>query len=332
MVRQKSLKLFLLGCILTVCTTGCAQNKPALTEEQAKKLPTSYSAWVAYWDVENGLKAAGQQKHKLAEIVYFAANFTPQGELIMRPELALAKKALGKGKSVQYLSVVNDVTSGNDTLSLKDTKVVEKLLATPEARAKHIAALLLLAKEQKVAGLEIDYENVWKDEATAKIFPLFVEELYEQTKKANLKLRIVLEPSTPFKDAKLAAGPSYVVMFYNLYGLHSEPGPKANQQFIYNTLAKMETLPQPKSVALANGGCLWSNKDNPRFITEQEAEALKKKHGVASKRDEASQCQVFKYRVGTTVYEVWYADSTTLQQWTTWVKQGNITDISLWRL
>lgn len=143
---------------------------------------------------------------------------------------------------------------------------------------------------------------------------------------------IVLEPSTPFKDTKLVAGPSYVVMFYNLYGLHSGPGPKANQQFIYNTLAKMEALPQPKGVALANGGCLWSNKDKPRFITEQEAETLQKKYGAESKRDEASQCQVFKYRVGTTVCEVWYADSTTLQQWTTWVKQGNITDISLWRL
>ena len=36
-------------------------------------------------------------------------------------------------------------------------------------------------------------------------------------------------------DAPYSVGPEYMVMLYNLYGLHSGPGPKADGPFIEKT-------------------------------------------------------------------------------------------------
>ena len=332
MVHKKSLiTSFLIG-LLVFAMTGCVQSEPLLSESEAQKMATVPSAWVVYWDLPNDSKEAKQFLGKLDGLVLFAANFTPDGTLVCSKDLLATRGKLKKGKYTSFLSVVNDVTDGDETVALKDPKIVAKILQDEEATQKHITELINLTKKAGFGGLEIDYENIWKNREAITYFPSFVSKLYTGTQEAGLKLRIVLEPSAPFKELKLVKGPEYVVMFYNLYGLHSGPGPKANRQFIYNTLSAMTSVPEPKAVALSNGGCIWSSKDKPQFITENEAVRLQKKYNVTPTRDINSQCLVYRYREGTTVYDVWYADKVTINQWITWVKQGGIARISLWRL
>lgn len=80
------------------------------------------------------------------------------------------------------------------------------------------------------------------------------------------------------------------------------------------------------------GGCLWSSKTKPRFVTEKEATELVKKHRVTMNRDPESMCLVGRFREDTTVYDLWYGDRDTLQQWITWAKQSGNGNIALWRL
>ena len=140
-------------------------------------------------------------------------------------------------------------------------------------------------------------------------------------------------------DAGLCKGPEYVVMFYNLYGTHSGPGPKADFAFIEKTIKKMEALPGTKSAAFATGGCLWEDyvplgdkKGKVRNVDEAEAVQLAEKHHATPVRDEKSHALHFAYQAEGHEYVVWYADSETLNAWIGAAARGGLDRVSLWRL
>lgn len=317
---------------LSLSMAGCCYSQP-LNDKQARDLPTISSAWLAYWDTKSGNKELHQVKSKLKQLVYFAASFDAKDKLVIPPEILSSYKINKKVEErTDFLSFVNDCTDEKGKVKLKDTQVLQRVLADKNTRRKHIEAIVSLAQSNGFAGVEIDYENIWKDAKVAELFMQFLPELQAETAKANLGLRVVLEPSTPMQSKTFVQGPEYVVMAYNLFGLHSDVGPKANEKFLLKLLQKMETLPEPKSMALATGGCVWSNKDNPIFITEQQAVAMAEKSGAAVAVDTASRCKHFRYRVDLNVREVWYADAETLEYWTLVCKRSKVNRISIWRL
>lgn len=202
----------------------------------------------------------------------------------------------------------------------------------------HVKEILAIAETCGADGIDIDYERIGKDPKLVEAFAHFTQLLYLESIPAHKKIRIILEPSMPM-DAPYSVGPEYVVMLYNLYGLHSGPGPKADGPFIEKTIRKMEALPSKKAVAFSNGGCLWKDaglfglvKGTPRFITTAEAVRLRDVHQAKPERDEASAALHFSYQEDGHTYEVWYADEETLDAWTTLAANRGIPSVSLWRL
>ena len=307
---------------------GCGGN----AEQARVQGPPQRSAWLAYWDVEAGKKDLHEYESALQKLVYFAAYFNKEDHLFMPQELVAARNALEKKRYDAYLSFVNDVQLADGASAFKDLEVLRRVLRDDKARAQHADEVIGLAVKGRFQGVEIDYERVWKDEEVAALFVKFVEVLQEKAMEKKLKLRVVLEPSAPFGTAKLVAGPEYVVMMYNLYGLHSGSGPKANGEFIRKVLKKMERLPGDSSVAIATGGCLWSDKGERRFVSQEEAELLARIYGVTPSRDTDSGCLVFSFGVNGGKTEVWYADVETLNQWQQTAKECGYNNISVWRL
>ena len=159
MVHKKSIITLMLVSLLVFSMTGCCQSITLLNEEEARKMSTVPAAWLVYWDMEAGLKDAKKVNGKLDDLVFFAANFDAEGNLVCNKELLTAHKQLKKNKYNQFLSIVNDVTNGDETVALKDPQTVLTILQDEAIQQKHIAALLELVKQGGFNGLEIDYEN-----------------------------------------------------------------------------------------------------------------------------------------------------------------------------
>jgi len=335
---KKSLKILcIVGLLLLL--PGCYNSKQAnvvaaavMARQAAVK--TEPSSWLVYWDLDEGTKELDKVGGRLESLSFFAAYFDIDKKVFVPKELCEKRAKLKKqDKYIEYLTIVNDQLRSRNSSSVKDTQILKSILGTDEVMDRHIAEIIDLAKAGNFDGLEIDYERVWKDETTKKLFVKFIERLYRTTQAQNLKLRVILEPSTPFSTTQFIAGPEYVVMFYNLYGTHTFlPGPKADRAFIQKTLANMSNLPEPKVVAYAGGGCLWNTKGQRRLITEKEALAIMKKHNSQPIRDAESQCLVFKYREGIVFNYVWFADATTMNYWISLAKEDGIKNIALWRL
>lgn len=315
-----------------VILTGCIYDSQIIVNA-GEKTPAKRSAWLAYWDIPAGEKDLQKMGKKLDQLSYFGAYFDKNDHLFIPQELQDGKNELikTKGNYKTYLTFVNDKQNPDGSAVLKDVEVLRRLFADDAAMEKHIDEMIALTLQGGYDGIEIDYERIWSDEKIAQLYIKFVNKLYIKALEHNLKLRIVLEPGAPFA-AGFVKGPEYVVMFYNLYGLHSEPGPKANKEFIQKTLTRMAALPGEKSVAFATGGCLWGDNGKKSLLTEAEARTLAITQGIDPQRDEASQCIVFDYKDKGGTYQVWYADVKTLNYWIALAKERGINNISLWRL
>lgn len=317
-----SLVLTFLGC------NGQAANNAG------RKEPTHKAAWLAYWEIDAGEKDLEMTRKSLEKVSYFGAFFNENNHLFVPQELSAQKSELKKKKVnyETYLTFINDKQNSDGSFVLKDKEIVRKLFATEKSMEKHIDEIIALTLQGGYDGVEIDYEKIWKDEKIWNSFIKFTDKLYTKALKNNLKVRIVLEPGANFSSPALIKGPEYVVMVYNLYGTHSDPGPKANREFIQKSIKRMKDLPGEKSVAFSTGGCLWGDNGEKRFLTEIEAKTFAAVHDAEEKRDKESQCLVFSYKVKDVSYEVWYADVETLNYWISIAKEQGENNISIWRL
>lgn len=313
--------------------SGCS-SQDSFIAKAVDKADTNRLLWLAYWDLDAGGKDLTKLGMKAGQVAYFAAYFDPLDRLMIPAALSDIKNT-HKRKKVHwetYLTFVNDKGNLDGSFALKDIEVIRRVLSKDGLLDKHVDDIIKLAKEHDFNGIEIDYERVWKDEEVGKLFIKFVDKLYLRAREQNLKLRVVLEPNAPFATAAFTVGPEYVVMHYNLYGLHSGPGPKANKAFIQKLLADSEKLPGERSIAFATGGCVWGSDGKKQLLTEQEIAALSSAYNAIPTRDEDSQNLVFNYENNGIAYIVWYADVNTLNYWSKIAKDQGVDKISFWRL
>lgn len=337
-----------IGCAVLL-VAGCLPN--GLSVNAARPQPVfDGNAWVAYWDFEQGMKEAVKVQSQLNSVSYFAAVFDGDGKPMI---MGHAHKFTGqklvryRAKISKYLTVVNDVYKDihnpkGESIA-KDTQVLLKLFQNEETIRAHIADLFDIVKRNRFDGLEIDYENLWKDPIVAERYMQFLEQLIPMAEREKIPLRIILEPGfgdfeVPVdgqgRNFEFPEGPEYVVMCYNLFGLHSKlAGPKADIKFLDKMLIKTGHLPRPHSVALAVGGCVWQEGKSPNFVTEMEALQLAKKLKAEIKRDEGSQALYYneKNSSGKSV-ECWFADAKTIIAWKRQALDYGVDGISLWRL
>lgn len=311
---------------------GCAQAEPL---QSAPHAPVELSSWHVHWDAAAGDAAYRAMRGKLSKVVIFAACYDEKDELYVPQEVQALVNAYSIRKVERYLSFTNDILGKKHVE--KDRELLRRLLATDEGIEKEARLMAETAEKFGMEGVELDYENFRKDEEIMTRYRAFLQKLAEATKERGLKLRVVLEPAMAFEG--LPAEAEYVVMFYNLHGKHSGPGPKADRDFIEKTLKKMEALPGKKAAAFATGGCLWQDygffglkKGEARFLTEKEAAALAKKHGRTPERDAESAALHFTFSADGHDGEVWYADGETLNAWITLAAENGVEAVSLWRL
>lgn len=332
----------LVGCVLAAAGILVSLLPPRVTSAKPRPQPTFNSnAWVASWDAKDGIKEGKQISSQLNSLSYFGGALDSEGNVIvLGPARQFRKEAFPRYKVTvkKYLTVVNDVYENPEDAKgqtkLKDTDLLQTLLADTAARKAHMDKLFAAVKEYGYDGLEIDYERVWRNPLVAYRYVKFIQELNQEAEEKKVPLRVILEPEVPANTLVFPEGPEYVIMAYNLYGLHTtKPGPKADLAFVDKVMGKVQNMPRPHSIAFATGGCVWTEGEKPRFVTEKEAVALRKQLKVKPQRDEKSQALVFrgKDKKGRQV-EAWYADAQTLKAWKYRALQQQTDGISLWRL
>ncbi len=335
---KKSLLIVLLvsflsvGCKIIYLEDDIEDNQTTQPEKDRK-----ISVWTTYWDTEDLKKEIREISSSIENISYFAAYFDKDGKLFIPEKVNETYKMVNDNYSKQnfgsYLSIVNDLVEEDGRSSLKDTKLLYALLSSKSSVEKHIEEIVRIVVDNGYEGIEIDYEGMKEDLELWSLFVDFLENLQVDAERENLNLKVLLEPNFPVESIILPEGPEYTIMCYNLHGIGTKPGPKADKNFILNMLAKMKNLPGNIGFAMATGGFKFY-EDKVEQLSERQAVELAKIYNSEIIRDRESNALYFSYIESDVKYEIWYSDHKTLDYWFSIVEdkgEGKY-GLSLWRL
>ncbi|MDD6810752.1 MAG: glycosyl hydrolase family 18 protein [Lachnospiraceae bacterium] len=333
----------LTGCGLKVGRTEGGETREEKTEntlsevQAAEPEKVSYTVWNAYWNLDGVEAQVEEMAENIQNISYFAAYFDKDDKVFIPEETKAFYEKTGAVYKERgwncYLTIVNDQILENGTSSLKSTELLYRLLSDETVYQAHAEEILTLALEYGYDGLEIDYENIRKDDTLWGYFMPFIRYLYKRCNEEGLMLRVIIETQIEPEKIEWVEGPTYVVMCYNLYGGHSGPGPKADRTFLEDIMEKMSCVPGKMDYALANGGFDWSDDGSVKGITTAKAEKLLEESGAVAERDDISAARYFTYEDENGIgHEVWYADEETMQAWMFWLQSGENYAFSIWRL
>lgn len=291
------------------------------------------SGWLPYWDYQGAKLDWVTSQERASEIVAFGVLY--QGEDLYVPEETdLMTKELvemvSKEESV-YLSFINDTKQEDGSFVQKDKGLLETILPYPEKRSTQIENIINLSLKYGVDGIEIDFENIKNDVSLWESFAEFTKELNEACEQHQLGLRIVLSYDS-VKYTEFPIGPTYVIMCYNLYGLHSQAGPKANQDFLDEVFELNEVLKPNVVLAYANHGFSWADNGDITAITKDQAFEMADIYEADIYREDESGALYYTYKDSSDMsYDVWFADETTLDQWVTWANNAGYDKSAIWR-
>ncbi len=326
--------IFIIVCVfdLSACTNAETDLDFVQNDNSSEK---ELSAWISYWDMDKGIKELSRAGDKFSSVSVFALYFNNDGSIYIPSQITDKYSEISgityKKNINLYVCIVNDVIDEAGNITQKDSNVIRKIISDPNKRAEHINSLISFAVNNKYFGIEIDYEKLEDD--LWPNFVLFCEELSKKCAEKNIDLRIILEPRAPIDRYSLPDGPEYIMMAYNLYGLSTEPGPKADADFIKELSQKMNNLSGKKWFAFATGGFDWQEGGNTSDVTETEALDIINIHSSLPARDEKSGCLYFYYtdEKGKD-HTVWYADNVTLDLWKKIAGECGVNNVCLWRL
>jgi len=331
MLTTKNIIFIVISCLFF---SGC-QEKKQQTMDLSVLDELKFSAWVTEWQWQSGVEDL-RQVEGLDRAQVFAAYFDGEDHIYFRDKMddAIAgMKKLSKERNIPLdLTIVNDLFLPDGTVVHKDSELIGRLIETPESRKKHIDNILEYIDTYQFEGLEIDYENINEEDLPNLI--QFYQELHVVLEAQGKPLRIILEPNLHVEQYNFPTGPVYVMMAYNLHGGHSEPGPKADDEFIRKVVNKMNTLPGQPVIALSAGGFSWQHGNGEtKTLTEMDAEDLAETADVVPMRDPSSGSMYFDYQDGHgDTFTVWYGDQQTLYQWMKISAEEGQTRVSLWRM
>jgi len=334
--KKRLYLIFIIICVFNL--SACADTSAGVENINSKvssERSGELSAWVSYWDTDKGIKELSKVSDKLTSVSVFALYFKNDGSLCVPEEISDKYSEISnitnKNNINLYISFVNDVIDEKGDIIQKDANIIRKLLSNPAERTRHIEDLISYALNNGYFGIEIDYEKV--EESVWPDFVSFCGELYKKCIENKLDLRVILEPKAPIDRYNLPEGPEYIMMSYNLYGLSTEPGPKADVDFIKELSEKTNKLPGKKWLAFSMGGFNWQSGAETKSITESEALDLISVYKCLPARDDESGCLYFYYTDESGgEHTVWYADNVTLDLWVKTAKECGYEDICIWKL
>lgn len=354
---MKKKVLILLAVLALLAAGGCAgtdSSQPSVEEEEAQKENTDVTdhvsedekaderteasvsgraAWCVYWD-GNSAQAAADYIAEYDELILFGCIYEEDYTLHIPEALEQLYGEFPKRdqETKFYLSFINDVMQEDGTAQQKSPDFLEQVLKDDALGDKLIDDMVSQTKKWGLDGIELDYENIHKGEDLWDDYLGFLTRLYDRTKQEDLLLRVVLGAYAPVEEYAFIPGPQYVVMCYNLYGTHSGPGAKADEDFLKEMAERYSEM--DVAFAVANGGFEWDEQGSAvRSLTAYNAKSLAKENGAEPVRD-VSGALSYTYTADDGQHTVWYGDDETMRQWEEWLVQytGHDIEVDLWRL
>jgi spore germination protein YaaH len=306
--------------------------------------PTGLGGWIVPWHYDAGMTSLREAGGAIGDVFLFAARLDDAGRPMLDERkgdwpqtVALVKKS---GARV-WLTVVNDRVAASGAATLKDADVVHAVLADPGRSREHRAAIVALARELSVDGVDIDYENLPAAEREA--FTTFARDLATDLHAAGLAASITVQPKSRDSDAKGPGAMDWAalcrcvdrvqLMLYNEHNASTEPGPVAGVEFVSKVVDYgLKRCPASRLVpVLKVSGMDWG-PDKATWLSFAEADSVIRSNQPRIRRTWKDGVPWFTYRGPEGKHVVYYEDAKSLAAKAKAVRARGIRAMVLWSL
>ena len=303
------MKKILLG-LVAMATLGAScdgvYTVPTAGQKAAKSVaagkPLEFSAWLVFWDplsIKSFQANVGRMKRVYPEAYTCMPSGLPQRiEMVKQPELA-AVVALAHQHGVKVLGTMNNYAA---EVSGFESKRVQKFLHDGPLMEQHVDALIRLAQEDHLDGLDVDYESL--DALDRGAFTGFVRRLAEKCHAQGLKVGVALHPKT--SEPGVWGGPQaqdyealgavvdyFHPMTYDYHWATGGAGTIAPLSWVRQVIefAKSKVPAEKIEMGLNGYGYIWTGKGDtltwPKFID------LQAKLGKAERDEDGDELRLY---------------------------------------
>ena len=278
----------------------------------------------------------------LSALTPFTYGFTPQGALLPLEDGALIDAALQSGvRPVLHLSTLTrDGTFSNELshIALTDMAVQTRL----------IAGLLRTVEERGYAGVDVDFEFVYGEDAQA--YARFIDRLHTDLAPMGIPVLVALAPKVfAQQQGDLYEGHDYaalgqaadfvLLMTYEwgyTYRLPMAVAPIRNVRQVVD-YALTEMPPEKIYLGIPNYGYDWilpfRQGSRARSISNPEAVSIAADHYAAIRFDEAAQSPWFRYVDDSgQEHEVWFEDARSIRAKLDLARTYGLRGVGYWNL
>ncbi len=312
--------------------------------------PLKTIGWIPYWDQDVAAQSFKTNVDKVDYVSLFWYKIDENGNLGAYKGAVEDKSIIefAHNNNVKVLALVANLSESGD--GTWDHKRVDNVIATKEAREKHINDLVDLVEKNNFDGIDIDYEalkSYQKDD-----FSLFIEELSKELHKKDKILGVAIHPKTsednPLEDNGSHAqdlrnigkhADQLYFMTYLEHGAFSEPGPIGSLSWMEQVI-KYGTYKVPRQKAYLGIGLMgaqWTkNPDGTHTATESEMSFL----DVLSKAniykltpiwDETSKTPYLIFSENGAENVIWFENAESIRLRIDLAKKYNAGGVAFWR-
>jgi spore germination protein YaaH len=298
------------------------------------------AGYVAPWDPRS--RAALDRPPKpLTEISPVWYQATETGDVVFASDEA-SKSADESGNDVAPLRLVPSVS--NFRAGRWDGELISLILRDPQRRARHLDALVSLARSAGAAGVDLDYESLQPADRNA--YAAFVRDLASAVRRAGRMLTVTVHAKTSETDGAPgaraqdwrqlgAAADELRIMAYDHSWPDSPPGPVAPVAWVDPVLAYAVRQVSPAKVLLGlpTYGYDWPHGGAGQDLDWADVTALAARHNGQVRWDEASQSPWFSYRDENGVdHVVWFENARSMQAKVALARRYGVAGVALWKL
>lgn len=307
--------------------------------------------WIPYWDQEVATQSFKENADKIDYISLFWYRIDKNGNLGAYKDAVEDKSIIefAHSKNVKVLALVANLSESGD--GTWDHKRVDSVIASKEARKKHINDLINLVEKNNFDGIDIDYEALktyQKDD-----FSLFIKELSKELHKRNKILGVAIHPKTsennPAEDNGSHAqdlrkigryADQLYFMTYLEHGAFSQPGPIGSLSWMEEVI-KYGTYQIPKHKAYLGIGLMgaqWTkNPDGSYTPTNSEMSFLDilsrvNTYNLVPIWDEESKTPYLTFSESKKENIIWFENAESVKLRVDLAKRYGTGGVALWRL
>ncbi len=311
------------------------ENEEPTEEEPAEENAQKY---IMFWQYGSNLTTLGEEKIEGVNVV--SPTWYELKDSSGNISSEFSQSYYDQAKEYGY-EIWPIITNGIDSTSYTP-ETTSEMLSSEKSRENFIKNLLNIAKENKLDGINIDFESMKDNDTDRDLFTQLIREMAPIFRNNGIKLSVDMYFVRYIDRTRVGEAADYVVLMgYDQRGAWStESGSIAEISWVEENIESLindSKIPSSKIIlGIPFYTRLWTEKEGEKspttkVYTMKDCQEFLLNNGLSTVLDETSGQNYAEYTQGSYTYKLWLEDQDSIKKRVETVKKYDLAGVTAWR-